>query len=61
MVFLWRKQSNFIQFDWWEIISQNVLVYVDKNIISYIICQLDDMVDNLFIMCFDFMFNIIFM
>lgn len=48
-----RKQSNLIQPDWWETTSQNVLAHVDKNTISHIIRQSDDMVDNLFIMRFD--------
>ncbi len=52
-VSLWRKQSNLIQPDWWETTSQNVLAHVDKNTISHIIRQSDDMVDNLFIMRFD--------
>ncbi len=47
---MWRKQSNLIQPDWWETTSQNVLAHVDKNTISHIIRQSDDMVDNLFIM-----------
>ncbi len=42
-----RKQSNLIQPDWWETTSQNVLAHVDKNTISHIIRQSDDMVDNL--------------
>lgn len=49
-VSLLRKQSNLIQPDWWETTSQNVLAHVDKNTISHIIRQSDDMVDNLFIM-----------
>ncbi|OJN99223.1 hypothetical protein BK312_22395, partial [Escherichia coli] len=44
---MWRKQSNLIQPDWWETTSQNVLAHVDKNTISHIIRQSDDMVDNL--------------
>lgn len=60
-VSLWRKQSNLIQPDWWETTSQNVLAHVDKNTISHIIRQSDDMVDNLFIMRFDLTFNITFM
>ena len=35
--------------------------HVDKNTISHIIRQSDDMVDNLFIMRFDLTFNITFM
>ena len=58
---MWRKQSNLIQPDWWETTSQNVLAHVDKNTISHIIRQSDDMVDNLFIMRFDLTFNITFM
>ncbi len=54
---MWRKQSNLIQPDWWETTSQNVLAHVDKNTISHIIRQSDDMVDNLFIMRFDLTFN----
>ncbi len=60
-VSLLRKQSNLIQPDWWETTSQNVLAHVDKNTISHIIRQSDDMVDNLFIMRFDLTFNITFM
>ncbi len=55
---MWRKQSNLIQPDWWETTSQNVLAHVDKNTISHIIRQSDDMVDNLFIMRFDLTLNI---